>query len=73
MVARLLEKAFDKASKLSEEDQRELAEWILAELDSDNRWARAFEDSEEQLTQLAEEALEEDAQGRTKDLDPMEL
>ncbi len=73
MVARLLEKAFDEASKLSEEDQRELAEWILAELESDERWTRALADSEDRLSQLAEEAINEDAKGRTKDLDPMEL
>jgi hypothetical protein len=73
MVARLLEKAFDEASKLSEEDQRELAEWILAELESDNRWNLAFADSEDRIAELAEEALEEDLKGRTKDLDPMEL
>ncbi len=68
MVARLLERAFDEASKLSEEDQRELAEWILAEIDSDDRWTRAFAGSEDRLSELAEEALEEDLEGRTKDL-----
>ena len=73
MVARLLERAFDEASKLSEEDQRELAEWILMELESDNRWTRAFADSEDRIAELAEEALGEDIEGQTKDLDPMEL
>ncbi len=73
MVARLLEEAFDEASKLSEEDQRELAQWILMELESDDRWTRAFTDSEERLVELAKEALDEDSKGRTKDLDPMEL
>jgi len=57
MVARLLEKAFDEAAKLSEEEQRELAEWILAELESDSRWARAFSASQDQLAALADEAL----------------
>ena len=70
MVARLLEKAFDEAAKLSEEEQRELAEWILAELESDSRWARTFSDSQDQLAALADEALSEDAEGNTEDLDP---
>ncbi len=70
MVTKLLEKAFDEAAKLSEEEQRELAEWILAELDSDERWARAFSDSQDKLVELADEALREDAEGKTKDFDP---
>ena len=73
MVARLLEKAFDEAARLSEEEQRELAEWILAELDSDSRWARAFSHSQGKLATLADEALSEDAEGNTEDLDPRGL
>lgn len=73
MVAKLLEKAFDEAAKLSEEEQMELAEWILAELESDDRWARAFADSQDELAELAEEAMKEKEKGKTKDLDPMEL
>ena len=73
MVTQLLEKAFDVAAKLSKEEQRELAEWILAELDSDERWAHAFSDSRDKLVELADEALQEDAEGKTKDFDPKEL
>jgi len=72
MVTKLLEKAFDEAAKLSEEEQRELAEWILAELDSDELWARAFSDSQHRLVELADEALQEEAEGKTEDFDPME-
>ena len=73
MVTELLERAFDEAAKLSEEEQRELATWILAELESDNRWGRAFSDSQDQLSQLANEAQEENARGQAKDLDPSAL
>jgi len=69
MVAKLLERAFDEAAKLTEEEQRELAEWILAELESDNRWAQAFSDSQEELADLADEALREYSEGRTEDFD----
>ena len=71
MVTKLLEKAFDEAAKLSEEEQRELAEWILAELDSDERWQRAFSNSQNKLVELADEALQEDTNGKTEDFDPM--
>ena len=73
MVTELLDKAFDEAAKLSEEEQRELATWILAELESDNRWGQAFSDSQDQLSKLADEAHRENARGRTKDLDPSAL
>jgi len=73
MVAELLEKAFDAATKLSEEEQRELAAWILAELESDSRWARAFSDSQDRLSALADEALRENTRGRAKDLDPSRI
>jgi len=58
MVAKLLEKAFDEAAKLSEEEQRELAEWILAELDAENRWGRTFSASQGELAEMADEALD---------------
>jgi len=73
MVAKLLEKAFDEAAKLSEEEQRELAKWILAELDAEDRWGRAFSASQGELAEMADEALREDADGRTRDLDPKGL
>jgi len=69
MVAKLLEKAFDEAAKLSEEEQRELAKWILAELDAEDRWGRAFSASQGELAEMADEALREDADGKTRDLD----
>ncbi len=73
MVTELLEKAFDEAAKLSEEEQQELATWILAELEADNRWGRAFSDSQDQLSALADEALRENERGRAENLDPSGL
>lgn len=32
------EKAFEEASKLSHEEQEELAAWILEELEAERRW-----------------------------------
>jgi len=73
MVAKLLEKAFNEAAKLSDEEQRQLAAWILAELESENEWARAFSNSQDELAQLAEEALQAAHGGQAEDLDPKEL
>ena len=46
---------------------------ILAELASERRWDEAFARSADQLAELADAALREDAQGRTQDLDPDQL
>jgi hypothetical protein len=64
-MTQLLSKAFDEAAKLSEPDQNVFANWILAELASEQRWAKAFEKSQDQLSQLAEEALAEHRAGKT--------
>ncbi len=73
MTSRLLEQAFVEASKLPEKDQDTLAAWILAELESERRWAAAFENTADLLAQLADEALAEFDAGETQELDPDKL
>jgi hypothetical protein len=58
-----LEKAFAEAAKLPEREQEALAQWILAELESDRRWDEAFAASADALAQLADEALAEHRAG----------
>ncbi len=41
----------------------------LTELESEKRWDKTFSESEDLLSQLADEALEEHRQGKTKILD----
>jgi hypothetical protein len=65
-MTRLLEKAFEEASKLPEEDQDALAEMLLNDLASEERWTEAFAKSQDKLTLLAKEALSEFKQGKTK-------
>ncbi|MFN8473158.1 MAG: hypothetical protein U0822_13300 [Anaerolineae bacterium] len=69
----LLEKAFAEAAKLSEPEQDSLAQWILEELHSEQRWDTAFAQSSDILHQLAEEALAEYRAGKTEPLDPETL
>lgn len=69
----MLEKAFEKASELPEEDQDDFAAFILDELTSVRRWVEAFEESQEELEQLAAEALNEHEAGETEELDPSQL
>jgi hypothetical protein len=65
-VTRLLEKAFEEASKLPEEDQDALAEMLLYDLASEERWTEAFAKSQDKLALLAKEALTEFKEGKTK-------
>ena len=69
----MLEKAFREASKLPDIEQNTLARWVLDEIESEKKWDRKFAESEDTLAKLALEALEEENQGNTTDLDPEKL
>jgi len=68
-MTQLLEKAFKEASKLPELEQNALARWLMDEIISERKWEKAFAESEDVLDKLADEALAEHAQGKTKPLD----
>jgi len=68
-MTELLKKAFEEASKLPELEQNVLAKQLLNELQAEKKWGKAFADSEDILSRLADEAIEEHKQGRTKPLD----
>ena len=69
-MTNLMEKALAEISKLSEKEQDALAAWILEELASERRWAKAFAATEDSLAALADEALNEHRAGKTQPLDP---
>jgi len=68
-MTQLLEKAFKRASKLPEIEQNIMAKWLIDELKSEKKWEKMFAESEDILEKLADEALAELAQGKTKPLD----
>ena len=65
-----LRRAFEAASRLPDREQDELAEAILEELATDSRWEALLGKSQSALERLADEALQEHREGRTKALDP---
>ena len=69
----LLKKAFDVASRLPEEEQDAVAEWLLAELASEEGWEERFAGTQDTLSVLAREASEEHQRGETKELRPESL
>ncbi|MCA9962936.1 MAG: hypothetical protein KC423_01790 [Anaerolineales bacterium] len=65
-----LEKAFNRVANLPEVEQDAFAAWIMAELEAEARWDRLFEDSQDLLATLANQALLEYDEGKTEPLDP---
>lgn len=72
-MTKMLEKAFQEASKLPKGEQDALAKWLLEEFRAERRWEELFSRSENELAHLAEEALAEHKEGRTARLDPASL
>lgn len=64
-MTKLLQKAFERLAKLPDEEQDAYAEILLDEVESDGRWLKALEDSQDVLETLADEALEEHRAGKT--------
>ena len=67
-MTRLLEQALGEVAKLSAAEQDAMAAIVLDELASEKRWSESFARSQDVLAKLAEEALIEHAEGRTKPL-----
>jgi len=72
-MTKLLQRAFDEASKLSDDEQNALGSLLLEELASEHRWEELFGGSEDLLAELGEQALVEDRAGQTEKLDPKKL
>ena len=64
-----LQRAVDRASNLSPEVQSRLAALLVEEIESDASWDASFARSPHALAALAEEALRDEAEGRTVDAD----
>ncbi|MBW1974371.1 MAG: hypothetical protein JRI45_02210 [Deltaproteobacteria bacterium] len=72
-MTKLLKKAFEEASKLPELEQNALARWLIDEIIAEKKWEKAFAESEDLLEKLADEALAEYAEGKTKLLNTTQL
>jgi len=68
-MTHLLEQAFSEAARLPDVEQNILARWLLLEFASEKRWDEMLAGSEDLLSELADEALAEHKQGKTKLLD----
>ncbi len=62
----LLEKAFKEAAKLPDLEQNIIAKRVLDELSAEKKWEESFAESEDILSALADEALEDHKQRKTE-------
>ena len=69
-MTKLLEHAVEKVKNLPEPEQDAIASFILEELEDEIRWEKAFAMSQDVLARLAQEAMKEHEEGKTKELDP---
>ena len=74
-MIRLLQEAFERIAKLPQEEQNRFAQFLLATLESDQRWAELFArpESEDLLEHLADETLAAHRAGRTRPVSIEEL
>ncbi len=72
-MTKLLEQAFEKASRLPKLEQELLASRLLAELATEDAFDQALARSGDKLAHLAQSALTEHRAGLTKELDPEQL
>ena len=63
-----MEKALQEVAKLPAAEQDAMAAIVLEELASEQKWAAAFASLQDQLAELAREALAEYNAGKTKPL-----
>ncbi len=66
LMTQLLEKAILEIKKLSNDEQDAIAAVLMAELESERQWERAFDSTAEQLSSFADEALAEYRAGKTE-------
>lgn len=67
-MTELLQNAIAKLSELPKKEQEEIASLILAEIEDEKKWQASFANSEKQLEMLAQEALREFKEGKTRPL-----
>ncbi len=67
-MTRLLKKAMSEVEKLTGSEQDAVADLVLEELSSEQRWTELFAKSRNKLVKLADMALADHIEGRTKPL-----
>jgi hypothetical protein len=67
-MTHLLSKAFEKAAKLPDDLQDQIAEELLEELEGESRWDGTLANSQDQRERMAEKAARQHREGQTKEM-----
>ena len=73
LMTPLLERALSEIYKLSPEEQDAIAAVILEELEDEQRWNKAFAESQDKLAQLAHKVRADIKAGHSQKMDIDEL
>ena len=73
IVSRAFDTALEKMSALPPEEQDRIAQWLLGELQDEERWTEAFSSSQDALRMLADQARADIKAGRATQIDPDKL
>ncbi|HMJ07812.1 MAG TPA: hypothetical protein VK468_02335 [Pyrinomonadaceae bacterium] len=68
-MTKLLEKAFSEASRLSTPMQNMIAERLLEDIHAEAKWDETFNATQDELSKLADEALTDFENSRTRPLE----
>jgi hypothetical protein len=69
-MTEMLDRAFQQASNLPEDEQNEFAAFMLDELKAEKKWSELLSESQSELAKLAGEARQEFTAGETKPFQP---
>ncbi len=72
-MTQLMEKAIERLRAVPESKQDQLAQFLLAELEDDEKWSRSTAEHEGKLRGFVEKLLQDDAGGVSEPLDPDRL
>lgn len=65
-MTNLLKQAIEKTSLLSEDEQNKIAQIILDEISDEDKWEAKFNNSQKELSILAEKAVKDYEAGKSK-------
>jgi hypothetical protein len=71
-MSTLLEKALAKVGARPEDEQDAITSQILASLEDEAAWKRRFAEKRDVIRRMAQEALDEDARGETRNMDSIQ-
>jgi hypothetical protein len=65
-----IDQLVEKVSRMRDDERDRFVDMMLAEIESEEKWTRLFDSSQDVLKEMADEAVRQFELGQTKPLDP---